>query len=159
MPRAPFQVLVYPCRRLPDGLLLYALFHRSDTGWWQGIAGGGEDEELPEQAARREAFEEAGISGNYPFHRLTTVEPIPAAFFRDSRLWGDDVFVIPQYCFGVLVQNAGIELSPEHDEYRWLTYEEAQSMIHFDGNRTALWELHARLSGLKPYEIGVNGLI
>lgn len=56
MPRAPFQVLVYPYRRLEGGLVNYALFRRSDAGWWQGIAGGGEGRESPEEAARREAF-------------------------------------------------------------------------------------------------------
>lgn len=56
------------------------------------------------------------------------------------------------------MHDTDIPLSPEHSEYRWLRYEEAQAMIHFDGNRTALWELHARLSGLKPRELGLHGL-
>lgn len=66
MSRAPFQVLVYPYQKLEDGTFNYALFRRADQRWWQRIAGGGEDDELPEQAARREAHEEAGI----PYARL-----------------------------------------------------------------------------------------
>jgi len=148
MARAPFQVLVFPYRRLQNGSIDYALFRRSDAGWWQGIAGGGEDEESPEQAAQRESFEEAGIAGEYLLFRLATVNSIPTACFRDSYLWGDDVYVIPEYCFGIEMHDASIELSDEHSEYRWLTYEVAQSMLHFDGNRIALWELHARLANL-----------
>jgi hypothetical protein len=54
--RAPFNVLVYPYHRLPDGELKYALFKRSDEGWWQAMAGGGEGKETPQQAAKREAL-------------------------------------------------------------------------------------------------------
>ena len=61
MARAPFEVLVYPYRGLPDGRFVYALFRRADAGFWQGIAGGGEDGETPLEAVRREAYEEAGI--------------------------------------------------------------------------------------------------
>jgi dATP pyrophosphohydrolase len=150
MARAPFQVLVYPYRRAEDGRFEYALFKRADAGFWQGIAGGGENEETPLAAARREAGEEAGIPAQADFLPLATVESVPVTEFRDSALWGDDVYVIPQYCFGVLAQDGRIVLSHEHTEYRWLPYEKAYSLIKYDGNRTALWELDRRLGGRGP---------
>ena len=58
MARAPFQVLVYPYRKTREDGLEYALLKRSDAGYWQGIAGGGEDNETLLEAARREAYEE-----------------------------------------------------------------------------------------------------
>jgi dATP pyrophosphohydrolase len=58
MARAPFQVLVLPYRRRPDGALEYALFQRADSGVWQAIAGGGENLETPEAAAARERLRE-----------------------------------------------------------------------------------------------------
>ncbi|MDX9955097.1 MAG: NUDIX domain-containing protein, partial [Anaerolineae bacterium] len=61
MARAPFQVLVYPYRRKLDGQIEIALLKRADAGYWQGIAGGGEDPESPLEAARRETYEESGI--------------------------------------------------------------------------------------------------
>ena len=61
MARAPFQVLVYPYRKIDDNEYEYALLKRSDAGWWQAIAGGGEDDETPIETAKREAYEEAGI--------------------------------------------------------------------------------------------------
>ena len=70
--RAPFQVLVYPYRRVDDGAFEYALLRRSDAGYWQAVAGGGEDDETPLEAARREAYEEAGIPPGSPFLQLDT---------------------------------------------------------------------------------------
>ena len=61
MPRAPFNAFTYPYRQSGDGAPEYALLLRSDAGIWHGASGGGEDDETPLDAARREAFEEAGI--------------------------------------------------------------------------------------------------
>ena len=60
--------------------------------------------------------------------------------------------MIPQYCFGVLVQDGRITLSPEHTTYRWLKYDHAYALLKYDGNRTALWELNQRLRGKGPRE-------
>lgn len=150
MARAPFQVLVYPYRRRSNGQIEYALMKRSDEGYWQAIAGGGEDDESPLEAAKRESYEEACIPLTSEFMRLDTVESVRVTEFRDSYLWGDNVYVIPQYCFGVIAQDIQIVTSHEHTEYKWLSYEEAQQVIKFDGNKTALWELDKRLKGKGP---------
>jgi dATP pyrophosphohydrolase len=150
MPRAPFQVLVYPYHRVGENDFVYALFKRSDAGYWQAIAGGGEDNETPLEAAKRETFEEAGIARESDFIQLDTIESVPVTEFSNSHLWGNELYVIPQYCFGVLTKEEAIVLSHEHSEYRWLTYQEAAAMVKFDGNRTALWELDRRLRGKGP---------
>jgi len=150
MARAPFNVLVFPYRMLGDDEFEYALLKRADARFWQGVTGGGEDGETPLETARRETFEETGILPDSPFLQLDTVEPIPVTFFSVSHLWGDDVYVIPQYCFGVLANDGELVLSHEHTEYRWLRYEEADWLLKWDGNRTALWELDRRLRGRGP---------
>ncbi len=150
MARAPFQILVYPYRQTSDDQFEYALFKRSDAGWWQGIAGGGEDNETPLEAAKRETFEEAGLPQESEFIRLDTITSIQATGFRDSHLWGDQVYVIPQYCFGVSFKHDQIVLSNEHDEYKWLKYKDAYELVKFDSNKTALWELDRRLNGRGP---------
>lgn len=63
MPRIPLQVLVLPFRQSTDGMIEYAIFRRNDHGddCWQGLAGGAEAGESAEQAAQREAKEEASI--------------------------------------------------------------------------------------------------
>ena len=58
--RAPFQILAIPYRII-NGAPLYCVFHRADFDQWQFIAGGGEDDESPVQAARREISEEGGV--------------------------------------------------------------------------------------------------
>ncbi len=149
MARAPFQVLVYPYRK-KDGQIEYALMRRSDEGYWQAIAGGGEDKEEPLEAAKRETYEESGISPTSEFMQLDTIEFVPVIDFRDSHIWGENVYVIPQYCFGVTARDIQIVISHEHTEYKWLSYEQAYQRIKFDGNKTALWELDKRLKGKGP---------
>ena len=149
MARAPFQVLVYPYHKMGDNFE-YALLKRADEGFWQGVAGGGEDSESPIEAAKREAHEEAGILGTATFLPLDTVCPNPVTAFRDSYLWGDDVYVIPQYFFGVLVETKEIRLSHEHTAFQWLKYEEAYASLKYDGDKLALWELDRKLRGLGP---------
>jgi dATP pyrophosphohydrolase len=150
MTRAPFQVLVYPYRKTDNGQIEYALMKRAVEGFWQAISGGGEDNETPLEAARRETNEETGIPPTSDFLQLDAIESIPVTEFRDSHLWGDNMYVIPQYCFGVTTQAIRITLSREHTEYNWFTYEEACKLIKFDGNKTALWELDRRLKGGGP---------
>lgn len=61
--RAPFQILAIPYRFV-NQVPVYCVFHRIDSGEWQFIAGGGEDNETPLQAARREISEEGGVLPN-----------------------------------------------------------------------------------------------
>ena len=67
-----YQVLVIPyC--INDNQAQFCLFQRSDMGIWQFIAGGGDDEDGSIiESAKREAFEEAGISEAYNFFKLDT---------------------------------------------------------------------------------------
>ena len=39
-----------------------------------------------------------------------------------------------------------LRLSEEHAEYRWVAYEEGLRNLRWDSNKTALWELHHRLT-------------
>lgn len=152
MTRAPFNVAVFPYRLTDDGSFEFALLKRADAGFWQGVSGGGEDEETPIETARRETFEETGIPADAEFLRLDTIEYIRVVefTFRGNDPWGESIFVIPQYWFGVLTDAPRLELSHEHTEYRWLRYEDADRLLKFDGNRTALWELNQRLKGHGP---------
>jgi dATP pyrophosphohydrolase len=143
-------VLILPYRRVADGGYEFAVFSRSDYDCWQGIAGGGEDEETPLQAARREAMEEAGIATDCAFLRLDTTASVPVTCFRASASWGDHLYVIPEYSFGVDATGVRMRVSDEHREFRWLPYAEAERLLMYDSNRVALWELHQKLRGLGP---------
>ncbi len=149
MPRAPFQVLVIPFRRSGDGCREYALFRRSDDGKWQGIAGGGEAGETPEGAARREAFEEAGIGTDARLVALDATTSIPVVHFGDGNLW-PGLYVIPEHAFGIECPEGIIRLSAEHVAHEWLRYEDALARASWESNRTALWELDRRLADALP---------
>jgi len=154
MDRAPFQVLVFPYRVLPNDDIVYAVFRRdlSTGGYWQGIAGGGGVGESELEAAKREANEEAGIDRDREYMKLDSQAMIPVVNVC-GFIWGKDVLVIPEYCFGVRIEHEDLILSGEHMEYRWVTYQEAQGILHWDSNKCALWELDYRLREKVGYPI------
>lgn len=143
--RAPFQILAIPYRRNKNSLF-YCIFHRSDYDQWQFIAGGGEDAENPLEAAKRETFEESGVTSDQ-WIELKSLSYIPTSIMPQKYLqyWKKDTYVIPEYTFGFEC-NSDIKLSDEHTEYVWLTYEEAAGKLKWDSNRTALYELHCILN-------------
>jgi len=148
MKRAPFQVLVFPFHIEEDTKILYAIFKRTE-GYWQGIAGGGEERETPLKAAKREAFEEAGISLNRKYMQINSITMIPAVDIFGFLKWGKDVLFIPEYSFGVKVHEPALKLSQEHTSCKWVAYEQAHKLLRWESNKTALRELHQRLTDKK----------
>ena len=142
--RAPFQVLVIPFRK-GRSAIEYAILKRSDGNFWQFIAGGGEEGETPEQAARREANEEAGVPTGATLIRLDSTTTIPKTRFAAAKSWPGRLYVIPEYSFAVGMGERPIAISREHSECRWASYEEAGKLLKWDSNRNALWELNERL--------------
>lgn len=142
--RAPFQILAIPYRMV-DGTPIYCVFHRSDHGQWQFIAGGGEDQETPSEAAVREISEEGGVNAAQVI-ALTSMCYIRADIFpkRHQYGWPQDLYVLPEYAFGFECTE-DIKLSHEHTECVWLSFEEVHAKLKWDSNRTALYELHCRL--------------
>ena len=146
MARAGYEVLVIPYR-IDGERAQFCVFKRSDMEAWQFIAGGGEETDSSIlDAAKREAFEEAGIPATSDYCKLDTCCCIPANCFQNAEaLWGKECFVIPEYAFAVKAEKEAVRLSHEHTEYRWMTYEEAKSVLTYDSNKTALWELNQRI--------------
>jgi dATP pyrophosphohydrolase len=66
--------------------------------------------------------------------------------FGAHEEWGRDVYVVPEYCFGVDIKNQELILSSEHSELRWLPYDEARKTLTWDSNKIALWELNERIT-------------
>lgn len=144
--RAPFQVLIFPFCSQGKGTHQFLVLRRTDEQYWQAIAGGGDEGESPIQAAQRESSEEAGIEDSTRFFQLTSTCSIPVIHFENRDHWPKDLLVIPEYSFAVeLSHTYPINLSNEHTEYKWLSFDEAQNLLHWDSNKTALWELNERL--------------
>ena len=143
--RAPFQILAIPYK-YKNGNPLYCILHRSDYDQWQFIAGGGEDNETVEDAAKREISEEGGVRAtNIIFLKSMCCVPVEIFPKRHIYGWPDDMYVVPEYSFGFECVDDLI-LSREHTECIWLSYEEAKEKLQWDSNKTALYELNCILS-------------
>ena len=147
MARAPFQVLIILYQRNSE-MIRYCVFERTQPkNQIQFVAGGGEDEELPIEAAVRELQEETGVT-RAAFLPLKSLCYIPTSIFspEQRKIWGRELYVIPEYSFGAEVEaTADISLSNEHVGFKWVTYEDAHVALKWDSNRTALYELDSIL--------------
>ena len=143
--RAPYQVLVIPYK-IVDNAPIYCIFKRSDSNDWQFIAGGGEANESPLEAAKREAFEESALVSNEwrELHSICYL-PITVISKKHRNHWDNNTYVIPEYSFAASF-NKDIVLSKEHRNFVWMRYEEAIKLLKWDSNKTALFELNCLLT-------------
>ena len=137
MGRAPFQVLIF-LRRNNHGATEYLLLRRADMGVWQGVAGGGEGDETPVEAAIRETVEETGVRISSVID-LESVEMLSVLDVAGFYRWGHDVELIPEHSFLADVPfDAPIQLSCEHTEYLWCDLQQALELLEWDSNKKAL---------------------
>ena len=142
--RAPFQILAVPYRFI-KGELCFCVFRRSDSNICQFIAGGGEDNEKPLDAAMREIKEETGVVAEQ-LTELKSVAFVPAEVVAENMRthWDKNIFVIPEYSFAFEC-NADPTLSCEHNEYKWLSYNDARKLLKWDSNKAAMYEIKCLL--------------
>jgi dATP pyrophosphohydrolase len=144
--RQPHQILAFPYKKDETGQYLYGIFCRSGKKErWQGIAGGVEEGETYLEACKREANEEAGISYDANVIELKSISTMPVVNVTKEFIWGEDVYLIYEHCFGIDASKENITLSHEHTKVEWLTFDEAKKRLTWDSNRNALWELNWKL--------------
>ncbi len=71
--------------------------------------------------------------------------PVNCISAKCRQYWDENIFVIPEYCFAVNINNNHIELSLEHTEYFWGTYQEVFKKLYWESNKVALFELNSRI--------------
>lgn len=138
--REPYQILSIPYR-IVNGIPLFCVFRRSDSNYWQFIAGGGENGETPIEAVKRETIEEIGVEP-INIKQLTCIAYVPAEVIAESRRqhWNKNVYVIPEYSFAFQCDLEPV-LSNEHNEYKWVTYDEGRKLLKWDSNKVAMYEI------------------
>jgi dATP pyrophosphohydrolase len=127
---------------IDDGVR-FLIARRADDGYWQGFSGGGENDESPLEAAKRELLEESRLTSTR-WIELDARTTIPRILFKGHENWLDHPYVIPEYAYGAQIEREPT-VSSEHVDCLWCTFEAAQAYLRYDSNKTALWELHERI--------------
>ena len=122
--------------RNTDAGPIYLMLKRS-TGkhyehLWQGVAGKIEKGETAVQTVIRELEEETGKKPK----KLCVADHI--ASFYDAR--NDRIQMVP--VFGIEVENSDVQLSDEHSEYKWVSFEEALTLLTWKGQKEGLRTVH-----------------
>lgn len=124
------EVVVFRIRAVPEFLVL----HRSDSdsiypGLWQLVSGGIEAGEKAYEAAYREVVEETGIEPESIYNT-----PLTNVFYFYTT---DAVNISPVFA-AEIASEAEVKLSDEHQDYRWLSSEEAIDLLIWPGQKDAV---------------------
>ena len=140
--REPYQILIFPYRFLQNEIEIL-IGCRNDNGYWQAISGGGENGENQLETAIRELKEETNLTG-VNWVKLDSMCMLPKIYFQGHEKWHNYPFVIPAYSF--MVEAVGVtKVSSEHSELKWCSLPEAESILKYDSNKIAVWEIGQRL--------------
>ncbi len=132
------QVEVILFKKDGQGNIKYLMLKRSAAkgGFWQPITGNVKPHENHEEAALRETKEETGITNGL---RLIDTG-FSFEFDDDNRHQNEQVFGLE------ISEETQVELSAEHTEFAWVSFEEAVShYLKYPGNITGLTKLNEKL--------------
>lgn len=122
----PEEVLIVVYRPGPE--FLVALRSPERHGYWNPIAGGVEEGEPPDAAARRELEEESGLAGPTRFKRI----PLDLSYIRPE---GMRVKIHP--FLAAAPADWEPVLNEEHVDHRWCSAEEADALLAYPEPREA----------------------
>ncbi len=108
----------------------YLLLHYAN-GHWGFVKGNTKENETPQETARREVKEEIGITNVFFTKEFFEKEEY---FYKKE---GKTIHKEVDYFLGE-TQETQVTLSPEHTEYKWLSYQEAMNTISFPQGKELL---------------------
>lgn len=105
------------------------------SGYWQPVCGSVENGEELKGAVIREIFEETGITDIKSIIDLNYT-------FTYSETKNCELMDMQDFCFAVEISSiSDIELSDEHEEYKWCSYSEVKEYLKWKHNLIALEKL------------------
>lgn len=135
--RLPLQVLIY-CYREIDNNREWLLLKRTPEhgGFWQGVTGGIELNEKYLDAATREVVEETGIQP-LAIHDIDYSYSFPVPTMHEGR-YATQATDIQEFVFvAQCAYDSIVILSDEHDDFSWVSQEQAQEMLYWKENKEA----------------------
>ncbi|MCR8847972.1 NUDIX domain-containing protein [Rossellomorea sp. SC111] len=96
---------------------------------WCYIGGGIEEGEKAWEAAYREVEEETGITNMFLYSANT--------FDRIYSIEGNYVYIAPVFV-GFVPDDQEVALNEEHNDYSWLSFEDAKGIVSLPGNEEVL---------------------
>ena len=128
-------VSVYPFALTEQGPRYLALLRAEEidrlSGTWQAVHGSVDEGETALQAAIRELTEETGLKA-LAFWQLDYVE----TFYVPDK---DVIEMVP--CFAAQLEG-NVSISHEHNDFQWLSIEQAKDTFIWRNQRMAVQELH-----------------
>lgn len=150
--RRPDKILVYLYRRIRPAeeahasyLLLRRHPDRTHAGdIWQTVVGSVRWGEERIQAARREVFEETGLTMLRGITAIGYAFSFPIRLPKDQKSWyAPGQTTIDNTVFAAeVVGRREVSLSPEHVAYGWFSFREALDRLHWEEEKEALLRLH-----------------
>ncbi|HEX2788747.1 MAG TPA: NUDIX pyrophosphatase [Ignavibacteria bacterium] len=119
-------VEVYVIRKFPNNETRFLVLKRSDNskklpGKWQVVTGKIDGNEKAYEAALRELKEETGLSPIY----FASLQNVTTVYDHNE----DSVLAIP--LFLAETDSDNVQLSNEHSEFAWLSFERAAGRVHW----------------------------
>lgn len=113
-------------------------------GFWQPVSGGLEETDATKlDGVLREIREEASVEAG---DILRVIEGVHEFVMKNHYITGLPIQDITEYAFGVEVRHEFVprldkNVYPEHDEWRWVGYDEAISMLKWQNNKDSFEKL------------------
>ncbi|MFT8210645.1 MAG: NUDIX hydrolase [Symbiopectobacterium sp.] len=139
-----FSIALYVLRPSRTGYQVLLLRRNGHTqpGQWCQIAGGIEAGEDAWQTAQREAKEETGLQ----LTDLYSAERCEQFYEADNN----GITLVPVFV-AYVAADVDIVLNAEHSEFHWATFEQAERMLPFPGQREVLHHIQRYFAKQQPH--------